>query len=75
MFHYSDVPGESSIEISYEELRSLVKKIGFDIEEERESVPCSYTQNPQSMLHYQYRCVFFVARKPLHAPVSENQAE
>ncbi|KAK7095621.1 hypothetical protein V1264_005008 [Littorina saxatilis] len=70
LYHYSDVPGESSIEISYEDLRSVIKKVGFDIEEERDNVRCSYTQNPLSMLHYQYRCVFFVARKPLDAPVS-----
>ncbi|KAL8595539.1 hypothetical protein ACOMHN_000747 [Nucella lapillus] len=70
LYHYSDVPGESSIEISYEELRSVIKQVGFDIEEEREDMPCTYTQNPQSMLHYEYRCIFFVARKPLDAPVS-----
>ena len=32
LYHYSDVPGESSIEISYEDLRSVIKKVGFDIE-------------------------------------------
>ena len=27
---------------------------------------CSYTQNPNSMMQYEYDCVYFVAQKPLH---------
>ncbi|KAK7481450.1 hypothetical protein BaRGS_00027301 [Batillaria attramentaria] len=70
LYHYSDVPGESSVELSYEDLRSVICKIGFDIEEEKENVKATYTQNPLAMLQYEYRCVYFVARKPLDAPVS-----
>lgn len=32
LYHYSDVPGESSVELSYEDLRSIIKQIGFDFE-------------------------------------------
>ncbi|PVD36231.1 hypothetical protein C0Q70_03209 [Pomacea canaliculata] len=70
LYHYSEVPGESSIELSYEDLRNVIGKVGFDIEEEKENVKATYTQNPLSMLQYEYRCVFFVVRKPLEASLS-----
>jgi len=33
------------------------------VQEEKTGLPARYTQNPQSMLRYEYDCVFFVARK------------
>lgn len=39
-------------------------------QEEKENVKATYTQNPLSMLQYEYRCVFFVVRKPLEASLS-----
>ena len=67
LYHFSDIVNESSIELSYEEVRNIVKQFNFEIIKEEVSVPTSYTQNPRSMLTYQYDCVFFVARKPLKA--------
>ena len=32
LYHYCDVPGESSVEISYNDLRCIIKKFGFTIE-------------------------------------------
>ena len=32
-------------------------------QEEKTGLPACYTQNPLSMLRYEYDCVFFVARK------------
>jgi carnosine N-methyltransferase len=65
LYHFSDIANESSIELSYEEVRNIIKQFNFEIIKEEESVKTSYTQNPRSMLTYQYDCVFFVARKPL----------
>ena len=31
LYHYENMPGEMSIELSLEEVKSLVRKIGFDI--------------------------------------------
>ena len=67
LYHFSDVPNESSIEISYEELRRLVvDEFKFElVKEDTESVKSSYIGNTSSMLQTVYNCVFFVAKKPL----------
>jgi hypothetical protein len=31
LYHYEDVPGEASLELSYEELREVTLRLGFDI--------------------------------------------
>ena len=63
LYHFSDVADEDSIEPCFEFVRDIILSYGFQFLEEREDVPCFYTQNPDSMLSYVYRCVFFVARK------------
>ncbi|XP_064645722.1 carnosine N-methyltransferase-like [Lineus longissimus] len=65
LYHFADMPNESSIELSYEDVKSVVQKTGFVIEKEEKNIKCSYTQNPASMLKYVYECVYFVARKPV----------
>lgn len=30
LYHYSDMPNECSIELSWEELKNIIKKIGFE---------------------------------------------
>lgn len=40
---------------------------------EKESVLTTYTENERSMLKYLYDCVFFVARKPAAARISNSQ--
>ncbi|XP_067938499.1 carnosine N-methyltransferase-like [Watersipora subatra] len=64
LWHYSDQPDESSVELTYEEVRAVITSIGFEFLKESRSHPATYTQNPESMLKYQYDCVFFVVRKP-----------
>jgi len=62
LYHYENVPGEISIELSLEEVRSLVKKVGFRIEKES-NITTTYTSNPRGMLKYQYECAFWTAMK------------
>ena len=64
LYHFADLLNEQSIELTYEELKEVIKKVGFTIREERENLPATYTENASSMLQYQYNCVFFVAQKP-----------
>ncbi|KAM7533343.1 hypothetical protein Aperf_G00000122964 [Anoplocephala perfoliata] len=65
LYHFADIPGQDSIELSYEELKKAIKLKGFELLKEQLNVPSSFTQDPTSMLHYHYRCVFNVFRKPL----------
>lgn len=63
LYHFADMAAEDSVEPSYDFVRDIILSYGFEIVEERHPVPCFYTQNPDSMLSYVYKCVFFVARK------------
>ena len=62
LYHFSDTPEEMSIDLSYDELRNVITKYGFTIDEERR-VGSSYTANACSMKWTLYNCVFFAARK------------
>jgi carnosine N-methyltransferase len=63
LYHFADMPNESSVELSYEELRSVILSFNFEIIKEETGLSAKYTQNQRSMLKYEYDCVFFVARK------------
>ncbi|XP_033100888.1 carnosine N-methyltransferase-like [Anneissia japonica] len=67
LYHFSDIPGENSIEVSYVELRRAITEIGFVILDEHTDAESTYTQNPRSMLQYKYHCVFFTCQKPRHS--------
>lgn len=67
LYHFADMINESSIELSYEEIRHVIQRLNFDILKEVTDLPSGYTQNPRSMLKYEYNCVFFVAQKPVEA--------
>ncbi|XP_071941188.1 carnosine N-methyltransferase-like [Antedon mediterranea] len=64
LYHFADMHGEESIEISYSELRRVILELGFTILNEKTDVSSTYTQNPRSMLQYRYDCVFFTCQKP-----------
>lgn len=65
LYHFADVPNESSIEISYSELRDLVtNEFRFELLKE-DKLKSTYIGNKLSMLETVYNCIFFVARKPL----------
>lgn len=65
LYHFADQPGEPSIEPSFEEVKAIAVGLGFELTVEDMGLHTAYTQNTQSMLRYEYRSVFFVARKPL----------
>ncbi|GJE86375.1 N2227 domain-containing protein [Phanerochaete sordida] len=54
--------GDTSIELSLEELKALARKIGFEISNER-TIDTTYTNNAHSMLGYVYHAAFFTATK------------
>lgn len=64
LYHYAEQEGDQSIEPSYEHLIEMVRKVGFEVKEETLDVKTTYTQNPASMLKYEYNSVFFIANKP-----------
>ncbi|TGZ59159.1 hypothetical protein CRM22_009249 [Opisthorchis felineus] len=72
LYHFSDIPGEDSLELSYEELRLAVQRIGFATIKEKTGIRCGYTQNPASMLSYEYNCVYGLFQKPLSASTCSN---
>jgi carnosine N-methyltransferase len=72
LYHYSDFPGEFSIELSYDELREVIQSSGFEIV--KESLKQStYASNVKSMLQMVYRNVFFVAKKKKLTPSPEKK--
>ncbi|KAM9743531.1 carnosine N-methyltransferase [Menidia menidia] len=64
LYHFENMANELSVELSYEDIRTAMVKLGFIIEVENESMQTTYTENDRSMLRYVYDCIFFVARKP-----------
>ncbi|KAL7055350.1 hypothetical protein AAHC03_022598 [Spirometra sp. Aus1] len=67
LYHFADVPGQDSIELSYSEVREAAELIGFEVLKEEQDLPSTYTQDPKSMLQYHYKCVLAVFRKPVAA--------
>ena len=63
LYHFSDMPGETSIEPSYDCVQGIIKDIGFEILEEEQDILTTYDQNPASMLQYKYKSVYFCCRK------------
>jgi len=63
LYHFSDMPGETSIEPSYDCVQGIIKDIGFEFLEEEHDILTTYDQNPASMLQYSYKSVYFVCRK------------
>lgn len=66
LYHFEGHATEPSIELSVEELRSLVQQLGFAFERD-EFGASTYAQNPASMHQTVYHTWFFVARKQASA--------
>lgn len=75
LYHYSDMKNQQSIEPSFEVLKEVIKKIGFDVEKSKTGVKTKYCQNPKSMLQSEYDSVFFVCRKPLHINIEQIESQ
>merc|ERR1712185_877426 len=63
LWHFADMQGEISIDLTWEELRMLIVDAGFIIEHEAWHT-CPYVRNPKSMYMMEYKCACFVARWP-----------
>ena len=74
LYHYAEMPKECSIELSYDELKFVIEKVGFSIENE-EIRDCPYTTQKNSMMSIVYKCVFFTAvkRKPAESEPSPEE--
>ncbi|KAJ1661910.1 hypothetical protein IW140_006341 [Coemansia sp. RSA 1813] len=66
LWHFDNVAGEQSIELTRDEFVDLVSKVGFVLDSGlfKEKIPVSYTANSRSMLQYTYSTFMCVARKP-----------
>eukprot|EP00053_Salpingoeca_punica_P000454 m.28764 g.28764 ORF g.28764 m.28764 type:complete len:366 (+) comp10329_c0_seq1:45-1142(+) len=64
LYHFDDNRGAPSIELSFEQIREVVKAAGFIIVQEKFPVRSGYIGDAESMLDMQYRCVFMTAQKP-----------
>ncbi len=56
----------SSVDISWQDAKVALKKIGFEILEENVGIHSHYTNDESSMMSTEFRCVFFVAKKKVH---------
>ncbi|XP_065071154.1 carnosine N-methyltransferase-like [Rhopilema esculentum] len=66
LYHFADIPGEVSIDLSYEEIKKIITEdFKFELLEENLDGMSHYIQNPRSLLKMTYNCIFFVARKPV----------
>ncbi|XP_019858904.1 PREDICTED: carnosine N-methyltransferase-like [Amphimedon queenslandica] len=64
LYHFADMPGETSLELSWEDIKRISCKIGFEIMTETLNCPSYYIQHPQSMIQLCYNSVLLVAKKP-----------
>ena len=62
-YSYLDKKYMQSIDLSWEEVREIMVKIGFEFVEERTGQSALYTADRRSLMNMNYRCVHFVARR------------
>ncbi|CAO3597148.1 unnamed protein product [Absidia cylindrospora] len=62
LYHFEDTPGESSVELSLDQIKRVAQDMGFEIKKES-MVDTTYTANPDSMLTYLYHSAFWTAIK------------
>ena len=62
LYHYTDNEDEVSIELSWAEIKYIIKGYGFEIVKESE-VETTYSANKLSMKQRVYKCIFFSAIK------------
>lgn len=63
-YHFSSSVEEESIEPSFEEIKEIIRGIGFIIQKEETGIETSYSQHQESMLKNIYVCAFLVCVKP-----------
>jgi len=63
LYHFEDSNTDPSIELTYEELRSVLPHFGLKMIKEERGLKATYTRNCDSMLRMHYECVLFVCEK------------
>ncbi|KAF6206696.1 hypothetical protein GE061_017932 [Apolygus lucorum] len=63
-YHFSSSNDEFSIEPSYEEVKTIIKSVGFQLQNESTKHATFYCLNRTSMLKQHYDSVFFTCLKP-----------
>mmetsp|Transcript_3455 Transcript_3455/g.12145 ORF Transcript_3455/g.12145 Transcript_3455/m.12145 type:complete len:480 (-) Transcript_3455:851-2290(-) len=63
LYHWADMPGEQSIELSLDQIKTVARNCGLTIEREEALEHATYCGNPTSMMQVAYRPHFFVATK------------
>lgn len=64
LYHFADDDTKDpSIELTYEELKSVIPSFGLKMIREQLGVKCPYTSNIKSMLQMHYDCVCFTLQK------------
>jgi len=56
----------NSIDFCWEDVKEIMSNIGFEIVYEKTGINATYTRDEKSLMHTQYRCIYFVAKKKLH---------
>jgi len=64
LYHYEDMSGEASLELSWNEVRHIIVQAGFAIQSE-DCVQTTYATNQLSMFQSHYNCIRFTAQKSL----------
>ena len=62
LYHFHDIQNEVSIELSWEELRKIIKKFGFEIKYEK-IIDSTYSCVEERLKTTIYSCIFFTAIK------------
>lgn len=59
-----------SVDLTWEDIREVLWKVGFEVLEEQLGVKARYTADARNFLNSDYRCINFIARKGLPRPQS-----
>jgi carnosine N-methyltransferase len=62
LYHFHDIQNEVSIELSWEEVRKIILKFGFEIKFEK-MIDCTYSAIEDRLKTTIYTCIFFIAIK------------
>lgn len=78
LYHYTDDEEEGAVELSWEEIKALLPKMGFELDGPETWHDCPYTRDAKSMYNFGYTAVKFTARKiarpALAAPAAASAA-
>ncbi|RMZ93514.1 hypothetical protein BpHYR1_048336 [Brachionus plicatilis] len=64
LYHYSKIEGQMSIELSYEQIKRVIEKVGFKFMREEFGLETKYNSDDKSLLKYVYESIFFTVQRP-----------